>query len=76
MKLIETETSAQERMNIYKEDINNKNEKIKEINKRLLVALRNKNKQRIDILKIELQIANLDIMKLKAKIKKEQLKKD
>ena len=76
MKLIETATSAQERMNIYKEDINNKNEKIKEINKRLLVALRNKNKQRIDILKIELQIANLDIMKLKAKIKKEQLKKD
>lgn len=66
--------TPQERIQKYNADLVKKNLRIRDIQKRIQGAQQKGNISRVNILKLEMQIVQLDIQKLRSKIKKEQLK--
>ena len=74
MENIQEALNSQERMIKFRADIIKKNMRLRDLMKRLQSAQKSGNKQRMNILKLDIQLAQMDIQKFRAKIKKEQIK--
>jgi 5-bromo-4-chloroindolyl phosphate hydrolysis protein len=66
--------TPQEKISKYNADLSKKAISIQDLNKRLQSATKSGNKQRVEILKIDLSLAKIDIQRLRLKVQKEQLK--
>lgn len=66
--------TPQQRILKYHADLTKKQIRIKDLQKRMQFSQKKGNKARVKILQLDMQLAKMDIQKLQAKIKKEQLK--
>lgn len=74
MEKIDESLTPQEKIAKFNADVTKKNMRLRDLGKRLQFATKSGKRERVEIIKLDIQLTKMDIQRLRMKIKKEQLK--